>query len=234
MRNNMRKVFLHEELVTHIPNLMNAYGRFQYHSEPDKIWSLGNEIDHQKHVYELTAHFNNTDRRTTELQFGMDKMCCDFHSHLSRSLLGNNWTITKNLHKQPMLVCFFDHEGTRQRQSLARSVYPHIHGLLLIHDATFEKFIDITEKRPNERRYLLQKPWAFKEVSFKPTFNGVEGMKEFVSYALKFDKTSAKSGNNLFPWDIYPKSNKKWNSALNEIPENELRYYSSALKRYRN
>ncbi|MCR2199458.1 hypothetical protein NSX56_24060, partial [Salmonella enterica] len=65
MRNNMRKVFLHEELVTHIPNLMNAYGRFQYHSEPDKIWSLGNEIDHQKHVYELTAHFNNTDRRTT-------------------------------------------------------------------------------------------------------------------------------------------------------------------------
>ena len=204
---------------------MNAYGRFQHQSETKQSWSLENAITYGLHISEFTAHINNTDRRTTELQFGLDKMCSDFHSHISRQLLGNNWGISKNLHKQPMLVCFFDHEGTRQRKRLDRSVYPHVHGLMVIHSNTLDRFIDITEERASERRYLLQKPWAFREVSFNPVFDGVEGLKRFVNYSLKFDKTNEKSGNNIFTLDMYPKANKDWNTYLKEISEGDLRVY---------
>lgn len=77
----------------------------------------------------------------------------------------------------------------------------------------------------NERRYLLQKSWAFKEASFKPVYDGINGLKRFVSYGLKFDKTNGKSGNNIFTLDMYPKSNEGWNTFLNEISEGDLRVY---------
>lgn len=221
----MNKEFYYEELVTHVPNLMNAYGRFQHQSEPEQTWSLENEIKRGQYIYEFTAHLNNTDRRTADIQFGLDKMCSDFHSHLSRLLLGNNWRITKNVNKQPMMVCFFDHEGTKQRKRLDRSVYPHVHGLIVIHDTTLPQFMGMTYNRTNERRYLLQQPRAFREVSFKPVYDGIDGLKRFVSYGLKFDKTNEKSGNNIYTLDVYPKANKDWNTYLKEISEGNLRVY---------
>lgn len=221
----MRKELHYKELVTHVPNLINAYGLFQYQAQPSWMWSLENEILRGQCIYEFTAHLNNKEGSTTELQFGIDKMCRDFHSHLCRQLLGNNWTISKNLRKQPMLVCFFDHEGTRQRKLLERSQYPHVHGLMIIHRTSVARFMDLTIEYTNGRQHLLQKPWAFREVSFKPVFAGVEGLTRFVDYALKFDKTSEKSGNNIFTLDVYPKSNREWNTFLSEMPENDLRVY---------
>ena len=221
----MNKEFYYDELVTHVPNLMNAYGRFQHQSEPKQTWSLESELERGQHIYEFTAHLNNADSRTTELQFGLDKMCSDFHSHLSRLLLGNNWGISKNLHKQPMMICFFDHEGTKQRKCLGRSTYPHIHGLMVIHATTLAEFKNMTEERTGERRYLMQKQWAFREVSFKPVYDGIEGLKRFVDYSLKFDKTNDKSGNNIYTLDVYPQKNKDWNTYLKEISEGHLRVY---------
>lgn len=221
----MNKEFYYDELVTHVPNLMNAYGRFQHQSEPEQTWSLESELERGQHIYEFTAHLNNADRTTTELQFGLDKMCSDFHSHLSRLLLGNNWRTPKNVNKQPMMICFFDHEGTKQRKCLGRSVYPHIHGLMVIHDTTLAKFMDMTEENEKKRRYLLQKQWAFSEVSFKPVYGGIEGLKRFVDYSLKFDKTNEKSGNNIYTLDVYPQKNKDWNIYFSEIPETDLRVY---------
>lgn len=69
----------------------------------------------------------------------------------------------------------------------------------------------------NEWRYLLQQPRAFREVSFKPVYDGIDGLKGFVTNGMKFDKTNKKSGNNIYTLDVFPKANKDWNNYLKEI-----------------
>lgn len=225
----MIKENYYESLVTHVPNLMNAYHRFQY---PQEQWrTLEDTLSQGQCIYEFTAHINKTNIKITDLQFEVDKMCSHFQSHLSRQLLGNKWKNTNKLHLQPMLITFFDHEGTRQFKKTEHALYPHIHGLTLLHDETLDRFMNITFEKPNEsekpnrRRYLPHKSWGFQEISFGNVFNGVNGLKTFSDYCLKFDKMAQASGDGIFTMDKYPKSNNRWNAFFEEFPDRELYKY---------
>ena len=85
--------------------------------------------------------------------------------------------------------------------------------------------MNITFEKPNERRYLPHRSWGFQEISFGSLFNGVNGLTTFADYCLKYDKMAQASGDGIFTMDKYPKSNKKWNTFFEELPETELRRY---------
>ena len=176
-------------------------------------------------IYEFTAHLPFTRMRSIDIQISLDSKCNHLQHNLSRQLLGNNYRKV-NLHRmQPMMVCFFDQEGSRYGYSSDKSVFPHVHGFCVLHPSTKDAFMKITKRNYDGRLELINSISGFREITFRPTGNDTYGIMGYTDYALKYDKIKSRSDDNHFTGEIYPQQS-RWNMHLNIIPESELRQHS--------
>lgn len=202
--------------VEHVSDMILAYQKYQNH---------GIASQYDECIYEFTGHFPFTGMRTSELQLSLDSKCNHFQHHLSRSLIGNNYRKEHRQHLQPMIICFFDQEGSRYGYSSDRCEFPHVHGICVIHPSTKEAFLKKTKRNYVGRFELITPPPDFREITFGRTNNGTNGIMGFTDYALKSDKIKFHSGENIFTYGIYP-CNTSWNDYFSMIPESELRQHS--------
>lgn len=202
--------------VEHVSDMVLAYQKYQN----DGIASQYDEC-----IYEFTGHFPFTRMRSSEIQLGLGSNCNHLQHQLSRSLIGNGYRREHRQHLQPMIICFFDQEGSRRGHSSDRCEFPHVHGICVIHPSTKEAFMRITKRNYDGRFELITPPPDFREITFGRTNNGTNGIMGFTDYALKSDKIKSRSDDNLFTFGVYP-DNTSWNKYLSIIPESELRQHS--------
>lgn len=212
----MKNTALYKAPVEHISDLLHAYQYYQHN---------GNVPENLRNIYEFTGHLHFTNRRSTELQFQMNEIANHLHNQLCRSLLGNSYRKLQKQRFQPMIICFFDQEGSREGVSTDKCEFPHIHGLCVIHPHTDDDFYKLTEPSSGNRFRLKQAISGFRDITFKPTENDTNGIMRFTDYCLKSDKIKSHSGNNIFTYGVYPKNN-KWTVYLNEISEKDLRKHN--------
>lgn len=206
--------------MEHVSDVTLAYQNFQNKGVPQ---------EENIYIYEFTAHLRFTNRRSSEIQHTIDDMCNHLQHQLSRLLLGNNYR-KKNLQPlQPMIICFFDQEGSRLGISSDRCEFPHVHGICVLHPSTKDAFMEITKRNYDGRFELKTIPSDFREITFAPTNNDTNGIMGFTDYALKNNKIRSRSGDDLFTYGIYPR-NESWNNHFEKIPESELRKHNFIKK----
>ncbi len=157
-------------------------------------------------------------------------MCNHLQHDLSRSLIGNGYKKKHKQYLQPMIICFYDQDGSRQGISSDRCEFPHIHGILILHPSTLDDFMKITKRNYDDRLELRRQTNEFREITFKPTHNDTNGIMGLTDYFLKNDKIKSRSGDNIYSYGIYP-SNTSWDNHLKLIPESELRKHKFVKKR---
>lgn len=134
-----------------------------------------------------------------------------------------------------MLIGFFDFEGSRQGRVPKRCKIPHIHGFLVLHNKTKDKFFELISESDVGRLKLINIPSEFKEVSFqriykgnkgkiKKTGNEIDGIIKFADYSLKSDRLLQGYGQNSSTVSVYPK-NKKWDTYFNNMSDKDLYKY---------
>ncbi|MBX8783619.1 hypothetical protein HBA94_07565 [Ochrobactrum sp. GRS2] len=200
--------------VTHGLNLINAYQDYQYSAT---------SID-TTCIYEFTGHLQPTSWNSTNIQFSIGKKNNHLHHQICRSLVGNNYKKLFKHRLQPMMICFYDQEGSRYGVSSKQCEFPHIHGLLIIHPSTKENFMKIVELDNNNRLRLKTKNSNFRQVTFSPVYGGIEGIKKFIDYCYKSDRIKARTGESIYKDGVYPK-NPSWDNYFYNIPNAELYKY---------
>lgn len=221
-------------LSVHNLNMINAYHDYQYETEPWK--TLDSTLAFDDCVYEFTALLQSSNKRTVDIQSDIDEPCKNLQIQLSRMLLGNSFSKPNKNRLQPMLIGFFDFEKSRHGIIPTRCNIPHIHGFLVIHNKTKDKFKHLIEKQDDNRLKLLKIPPEFKCVSFQRIYyknraglqtngNEIEGIIKFSDYSLKSDKLLQKIGDNSSIPVVYPK-NKRWKTHYDNLPDMELNKYN--------
>lgn len=202
--------------IEHVPDIVLAYQKYQNNGIAPQDGDC---------IYEFTAHLPFTRMRSIDIQISLDSKCKHLQHHLSRSLIGNSYRKEHIRHLQPMIICFFDQEGSKYGYSSDRCEFPHVHGICVIHPSTKEAFLNITKRNYDGRFELIMPPPDFREITFGRTNNGTNGIMGFTDYALKSDKIKSRSDDNHFTFGVYP-DNTSWNEYFSMIPESELRQHS--------
>ena len=177
----------------------------------------------------FTAHLRFTHRRSSEIQYSLDGSCNHLQHDLSRSLIGNSYKKKHIQYLQPMIICFFDQEGSMVGISSDTCEFPHVHGILILHPSTLDAFMKITKRNYDGRLELKKQTYDFREITFKTTNNDTNGIMGLIDYYLKNDKIKSRSGDNIYSYGIYP-SNTSWGNHLAMIPESELRQHNFIKK----
>lgn len=232
----MKQTDYYQAFPVHILNLINAYHNYQYHGHYlYQGRSLESTLAHDHCIYEFTALLKSSNKRTIDIQSEIDDQCNNLQTHISRLLLGNNFSKPNKNRLQPMLIGFFDFEGSRQGRIPNRCNIPHIHGFLVLHTKSKDKFRDFITSYDVRRLQLINIPSEFKEVSFQRIYRGnkgkiqktgneIEGITKFADYSLKSDKLLQRKGENSAIVSVYPK-NKRWEEYFRSLSNRELYKY---------
>lgn len=218
----MTSIEIYNAHANHIPNLINAYHGYQYQKGLGK--SLESTLEHDQCIYEFTAHIYSHNKTTHEIQLEIDKICNNLQIHISKLLLGNNFAKKHKQNLQPAIIGCFDYENSKNSTMPYRCIYPHIHGILILNNKTKNNFLGLLEETIKERLILNNKPNIISQITFKQTYNGIEGLKKFTHYILKAEKINQRLGSDSGIPMIYS-GNKAWVNYYKLIPENELRKY---------
>lgn len=232
----MKQTEFYQTLPVHFLNLINAYHNFQYHDHYlYQGRSLESTLAHDHCIYEFTALLQSSNKTTVDIQYGTDSHCKNLQIHISRLLLGNNFAKPNKNRLQPMLIGFFDFEGSRQGKIPKRCKIPHIHGFLVLHTKTKDKFRDLITSYDVRRLKLINIPSEFKEVSFQRIYRGnkgkiqktgneIDGIIKFADYSLKSDRLLQRYGEYSSIVSVYPK-NKRWENYFNSLSAATLNKY---------
>ncbi|MCQ1772875.1 hypothetical protein NOI24_16315 [Neorhizobium galegae] len=114
----------------------------------------------------------------------------------------------RNAHLQPLVITFFDVEGSRHSQAATTATMPHYHGVILIHHDAIHEFLRHLTRNQLDGTYGMSKPSShFSSIYLQPlpTFADAE---RFLGYSAKYTKHNADTNNNYNLTGYYPEKSK--------------------------
>ncbi|MDR6819576.1 hypothetical protein J2X76_004768 [Neorhizobium sp. 2083] len=94
----------------------------------------------------------------------------------------------RNANLQPLVMTFFDVEGSRHSQGGKGATMPHYHGIVLLHHDTVEEFLQHLTRNELDRSYSKSKPtYDFSSIHLQP-LPSYNDARRFLEYSTKYSK----------------------------------------------
>jgi hypothetical protein len=114
----------------------------------------------------------------------------------------------RNASLQPLVMTFFDVEGSRHSQGGKGATMPHYHGIVLLHHDTVEEFLRHLTRNELNRSYSKSKPTCdFSSIHLQP-LPSFDDTRRFLDYSTKYSTIIADGRINHSPSNIYPEKSK--------------------------